>query len=382
MSDRFYDKRLGEGPVPAQAREVVRAPGAPLSAPLRAAMEQRFGVDFSRIRIHADDRAAQSARALDAQAYTVGRDLVFDRGRYAPDSRTGRSLLMHELAHAVQQGLPQPDAARGLTPAPPSAARQANDITGAAARGEPSGAPASAAPPQLARATRTFALTFDDGPHAAELGKGANRTEKVLDTLREKKIKAAFFIQTAALDPEGHETRGSAPAGKKLVERMYVEGHVVEIHTGGKKDHETHPVSLKAGRLEGELESAKTYVEKHTGEPAKWVRPPKGKGAGDAGDKDVQEVYTKAKLTQLLWDIDGDGGANLKLDALQRRVTTGIAAVQKREWKPNTPSPNIVVLYHDIQKGTADNLATLIEYIKTTTQEISDKKDVADFGLP
>src|SRR5262249_5093546 len=69
----------------------------------RSFMEPRFGHDFSRVRVHTDAEATASARAVDAQAYTVGRDVVFDNGRYAPQTSAGRHLLAHELAHVVQQ---------------------------------------------------------------------------------------------------------------------------------------------------------------------------------------------------------------------------------------------------------------------------------------
>jgi outer membrane protein OmpA-like peptidoglycan-associated protein len=66
-------------------------------------MEPRFGHDFSQVRVHADARAADSARALNALAYTVGQDTVFGAGRYAPGTAEGRRLLAHELAHVLQQ---------------------------------------------------------------------------------------------------------------------------------------------------------------------------------------------------------------------------------------------------------------------------------------
>jgi hypothetical protein len=69
----------------------------------RAFMEQRFGRDFGNVRVHADANAAASARAVDAQAYTVGKDLVFAEGRYAPATADGKRLLAHELTHTVQQ---------------------------------------------------------------------------------------------------------------------------------------------------------------------------------------------------------------------------------------------------------------------------------------
>jgi hypothetical protein len=66
-------------------------------------MERRFGADFTSVRVHTDERAAASARAVGALAYTVGRSIVFDRGRYSPYEAKGRSLLAHELVHTIQQ---------------------------------------------------------------------------------------------------------------------------------------------------------------------------------------------------------------------------------------------------------------------------------------
>ncbi|MGH7512752.1 MAG: eCIS core domain-containing protein [Gemmatimonadales bacterium] len=70
---------------------------------IRAAMELGLGADFSAVRIHTDARAAESARAVDSLAYTVGKDIAFAAGRYEPGSRDGRRLLAHELAHVRQQ---------------------------------------------------------------------------------------------------------------------------------------------------------------------------------------------------------------------------------------------------------------------------------------
>ena len=67
-------------------------------------MEPRFGYDFSDVHVHMNERAAESAQAVNALAYTVGDDIVFGRGQYAPFSSGGQKLLAHELAHVVQQG--------------------------------------------------------------------------------------------------------------------------------------------------------------------------------------------------------------------------------------------------------------------------------------
>lgn len=88
---------------PSTVSDAVRSPGQPLDAATRAFMEPRFGHDFSRVRIHNDGKAAESARSVDALAYTVGDHVVFAKGQYSPNSQSGQRLLAHELTHVVQQ---------------------------------------------------------------------------------------------------------------------------------------------------------------------------------------------------------------------------------------------------------------------------------------
>jgi hypothetical protein len=82
---------------------VLRAPGQPLEGSTRRVFEPRFGHDFSRVRVHANEQAAQSAHAVHALAYTVGRHVVFAAGQYTPGTHHGNALIAHELAHVVQQ---------------------------------------------------------------------------------------------------------------------------------------------------------------------------------------------------------------------------------------------------------------------------------------
>jgi hypothetical protein len=92
----------GQSAAPPTVHEVLRSSGEPLDPATRAFMEPRFGYDFSRVRVHTGAAAAQSARDVNAQAYAVGRDVVFGGGRFAPGTYEGRKLLAHELAHVVQ----------------------------------------------------------------------------------------------------------------------------------------------------------------------------------------------------------------------------------------------------------------------------------------
>jgi hypothetical protein len=96
--------------VPPLVHDVLRSPGQPLDPYAREYMEPRFGHDFGRVQVHTDARAADSARAVHALAYTVGRDIVFAAGQYSPRTEAGRRLITHELHHVVQQG----GEARGL----------------------------------------------------------------------------------------------------------------------------------------------------------------------------------------------------------------------------------------------------------------------------
>jgi hypothetical protein len=96
------------GEAPASVHEVLRSPGQPLDDATRGFFEARFGYDFSGVRVHTDARAAESARAVDALAYTVGRNVVFAEGNYASHLRKGSNLLAHELVHVVQQTADRP----------------------------------------------------------------------------------------------------------------------------------------------------------------------------------------------------------------------------------------------------------------------------------
>ena len=89
---------------PASVHELLRSPGHSLDSATRAYFEPHFGQDFTNVRVHTDASAAQSAREVNAHAYTVGRDIAFDSGRFAPGSQDGRRLIAHELTHVVQQG--------------------------------------------------------------------------------------------------------------------------------------------------------------------------------------------------------------------------------------------------------------------------------------
>lgn len=104
---QVLQRKSNGGPQPSSIPPIVdqalSSPGRPLDNSTRSAMESRFGHDFSGVRIHDDSVAAESARAVNARAYTVGQDIAFASGQYDPNSHSGSHLLAHELAHTVQQ---------------------------------------------------------------------------------------------------------------------------------------------------------------------------------------------------------------------------------------------------------------------------------------
>jgi outer membrane protein OmpA-like peptidoglycan-associated protein len=101
--DRSATPVSSRNDVPPLVQDVLRSPGQPLTSEDLEFFEPRFGFDLSRVRIHSDQSAAESAHAVDALAYTYGTDIAFAAGQYRPATESGRRLLAHELAHVVQQ---------------------------------------------------------------------------------------------------------------------------------------------------------------------------------------------------------------------------------------------------------------------------------------
>ncbi|HEX8067387.1 MAG TPA: DUF4157 domain-containing protein [Thermoleophilaceae bacterium] len=181
--------------------EGARSSGRPLEPAARAVLEPRLGRDFSSVRVHADAAAAESARALDADAYTVGRDVVFGAGRYQPDRPEGRRLLAHELTHVAQQaggsGAGAGGPAAGESQLESEAEAVAAGGSGAPARvsaapagtvqRQPAGAAPAAGAPAPPRPTNP--------PPLRNVGRGGNRFDAALDRsqcLLDLTVKADF----------------------------------------------------------------------------------------------------------------------------------------------------------------------------------------------
>lgn len=101
----------GVAEAPPSVHDVLNSPGQPLDATMRALFEPRFGHDFSQVRVHSGGAAELSAQDVNAHAYTVGNNIVFETEQFAPGTKQGQHLLAHELAHVVQQAVSFPDKA-------------------------------------------------------------------------------------------------------------------------------------------------------------------------------------------------------------------------------------------------------------------------------
>ena len=103
MGNQARQRTLLSGAAAPLVNDVLRSSGHPLPLQTRSFMEARFGQDFSQVRIHNDATAAESARAVNARAYTVGQHIALGAGEYAPQTTEGKRLLAHELTHVLHQ---------------------------------------------------------------------------------------------------------------------------------------------------------------------------------------------------------------------------------------------------------------------------------------
>jgi hypothetical protein len=104
-----------EAAAPPVVHEALSSPARPLDPGSRALAEPHIGRDLGDVRVHTDATADRAAHAIGARAFTVGRDIAFAAGEYAPATPTGQRLLLHELAHVAQQTEGQPSVQRKCT---------------------------------------------------------------------------------------------------------------------------------------------------------------------------------------------------------------------------------------------------------------------------
>jgi uncharacterized protein DUF4157 len=185
------DARGGRSPV---LDVIGRGGGEPLAPELRSEMEGRLGADFGGVRVHHDSAASESAKAVDAHAYTVGNEVVFRSDRWDPAGSEGRRTLAHELSHVVQQangpvtGSPAPGGIR--VSSPNDDFEKAADRHADAALSGPApaaGPDATSAAPDAASAAPSAQLEAaggrnDDVEEEEELGAGAVQRQSNRDT--------------------------------------------------------------------------------------------------------------------------------------------------------------------------------------------------------
>jgi len=155
--------RAAQG-VPPIVHEVLRTSGQPLDRGTRAFMEPRFRRDFGDVRIHTDTRAANSARAVNALAYTVGRDVVFGTGGYRPATIEGQRLLAHELTHVIQQGTASGLHAKAIGSEDDALEREAEQTSGNIVEGKFERPATKAGAPNVLRRTPAGKVSCAPGP--------------------------------------------------------------------------------------------------------------------------------------------------------------------------------------------------------------------------
>lgn len=221
--------------------------------------------------------------------------------------------------------------------------------------------PAEPLPPDTKADILEVVVTFDDGPHVEEWGRGRNHTEKVIKRLEDnvirKDIKAVFFVQTHA------PGRGGTTSGREIIAAVAKRGHVIGIHTGSFADHASHrkraiarPFDVNgngvidrgdgANGLESDMIQAKARISDLTGHIPAYVRPTYGE-RNDA----VRAVYERQALKMILWDIDsGDNTGSPPVDSVNQNIHEGI------ERCIATGKSELIILFHDINSRTAENL--------------------------
>ncbi|CAH1386990.1 hypothetical protein NTGM5_440015 [Candidatus Nitrotoga sp. M5] len=147
----LYRDAVGAGPAtaPAIVHEVLRSSGQPLPDDVRRGMEAQLGHNFADVHVHTDERADASAEAVAANAYTVGRHIVFAAGRFDPWSAQGRRLLTHELTHAASHPLGAPTPSGNLRISTPAESAERHAV--AVSEGAVAPRVTPAAPPSLFR---------------------------------------------------------------------------------------------------------------------------------------------------------------------------------------------------------------------------------------
>ena len=224
---------------------VGRGGGEPLAPDLRTEMEGRLGADFGGVRVHRDSTASESAKAVDAHAYTVGNDVVFRSDRWDPSSSEGKHTLAHELSHVVQQASGPVDgnpAAGGIRVSSPG-----DDFEKAADRSADA-ALAGPAPAAVGAAAGTASASSPSAQLEAAKREAVPGEE---DELEDEETAQGEFVQREAAPGEEDELEDERTAQGEFVQRKAALGEDEE-QIGEDDDVEPPPPKPKGAKPEEE----------------------------------------------------------------------------------------------------------------------------------
>ncbi len=281
---------------PRIVRDISNSPGQPLDVDTRAFFESRFGRDFSGVRVHAGAAAAESARQVNALAYTIGQDIVFASGRYAPTTQNGKKLLAHELTHVAQQsamgGLGIQCAAGEEEKT--KAANKASQKPDAEAGVKPTVTPAQA---EAASAPAASDAEIDALDLAVTAKAGAQELKK-----KHSEIKFTSGRRNVAEQAHAMASNIVSSKDRKWIEKTYASAASLQKWVDDNPKVET--VDDIAKGLEGEInalsEQEKGWISKHLSGEAFDVQPQ---------EKDAEAIKKDIKaLTGLSKFLEKEGG--------------------------------------------------------------------------
>ena len=332
---------------PSMVREVVKSPGRQLDSRTRSDMESRLGHDFSQVRVHTDERAAQSAQAVGANAYTAGSHVAFGAGRYTPGTPSGQKLLMHELTHVVQQAsgpVPGKAVGGGLHVSNPgdAAEQEARSV----ARGVRNPAAESNNQPLLAasrHASSSLVVQRTEADDAAAVSAGAGVASAGL---------AGLFgiLGTVYAAEAAHAGRRQADAAEDPPIPQPVEG-------GAKSNNPVDVPEVKAPD-QGSADSETTSVKNTTTEARK---------AGKIGPRDTQTTKTTATKggPTVVETITKHPGGEVETEKTttkpaaapgnERQEPIDLLQIQEGEKNIARYKLNLIVDDSDIKGGTTDD---------------------------
>lgn len=171
---------------------------------------------------------------------------------------------------------------------------------------------------ETAKERKKIALTFDDGPHKIY-------TEELLDGLKERNVKATFFLLGSNL--EGKE---------EIVKRMAEEGHLIGNHTY----YHVDITKLEPEEACAEIQKTSEAITAITGQPVEYVRPPFGNW-----DSDLECDVT---MIPIFWTVDTLDWASKDADQVVKKVLS-------------TVEENDIILMHDSYESTVQATLRIVD---------------------